>query len=311
MVATEVSTSARSSSTTRLHTILPFAVIYLAWGGTFAAIRVAVSVVPAFLAAGVRFFTAGLLLYAFTRARGAAPPARREWRSLLLLATLVIFIDYAAYFWGERFVASGPAAMIAATIPLITGLLEMLVFRQRPFRWSALLAIAVGISGVLVLVSGQWKGGVPVLPMLALLLGTGAWSLGMVLSRSLPLPSSRAVTSGAEMLIGGTMLLVLAAAHGDFAHIPPIGWRPALALVYLILVGSLLAFTCFVWLLARVSAGKVASHAFVNPVVAVALGAWLLGEPITTATLLGMALILSSVVGILCLPASNPMKPIP
>jgi drug/metabolite transporter (DMT)-like permease len=276
-----------------------FAVVYLAWGGTFLAIRVAVGVVPPFLAAAIRFLTAGVLLYGFMLLRGAPQPTRREWRSLALLGTLVIFLDYSAFFWGERYVSSGTAAVIAGTIPLITGLLEMLVFRQRAFRWSALLTIAIGFCGVAVLVSGQLKGGQPILPSLAMLGGCVAWSLGMVLSRSIPLPSSRAVASGAEMVIGGSLLLLLSAAHGELRHIPHIGWRPALALVYLIFIGSLLAFTCFGWLLKYVSASSVASHAFVNPVVAVALGAWMLGEPVTLATFAGMALILASVIGIL------------
>jgi drug/metabolite transporter (DMT)-like permease len=283
----------------RVRTVLAFAVIYLAWGATFGAIRIAVGVVPPFLAAAIRFLTAGLLLYGFVRLRGAPRPTLREWRSLALLAVLVIFLDYSAYFWGERYVSSGTAAMIAGTIPLITGLLEMLVFRQRAFHWSALLTIVLGFFGVAVLVSGQVKGGQPVLPALAMVGGCVTWSLGMVLSRSIPLPSSRAVTAGAEMIIGGALLLLLAATSGELHHIPHIGWRPALALAYLILIGSLLAFTCFVWLLGQVSAGKVASHAFVNPLVAVGLGAWMLGEPITRAMLAGMALILVSVFCIL------------
>ena len=299
MTVLAVSTNETARSSNRVEKALAFAVIYLAWGATFVAIRIAVGVIPPFLAAAIRFLTAGLLLYGFVRLRGAPRPTRREWRSLALLGTLVIFLDYSAYFWGERYVSSGAAAMIAGTIPLITGLLEMLVFRQRPFRWPALLTIALGFTGVAVLVSGQVNGGQPLLPSLALIGGCVAWSLGMVLSRSIALPSSRAVAAGAEMIIGGTLLLLSAGMTGELRHIPHIGWRPALALIYLIFIGSLLAFTCFVWLLGQVSAGKVASHAFVNPVVAVALGAWLLGEPITRATLGGMALILVSVFCIL------------
>jgi drug/metabolite transporter (DMT)-like permease len=299
MTVLEVSGNETTRTSNRVQKALAFAVIYLAWGATFVAIRIAVGVVPPFLAAAIRFLIAGLLLYGFVRLRGAPRPTLREWRSLALLGTLVIFLDYSAYFWGERYVSSGAAAMIAGTIPLITGLLEMLVFRQRAFCWSALLTIALGITGVAVLVSGQVKGGQPLLPSLALIGGCVAWSLGMVLARSIPLPSSRAVAAGAEMIIGGTLLLLAAAMTGELHHVPHIAWRPALALIYLIFIGSLLAFTCFVWLLGQVSAGKVASHAFVNPVVAVALGAWLLGEPITRATLGGMALILVSVFCIL------------
>ncbi len=299
MTTLTVSDSKRNRTSKRVPTVLAFAVIYLAWGATFVAIRIAVGVVPPFLAAAIRFLIAGLLLYIFVRLRGTPGPTLREWRSLALLGTLVIFLDYSAYFWGERYVSSGTAAMIAGTIPLITGLLEMLVFRQRAFRWSALFAIVLGFCGVAVLVSGQVKGGQPLLPSLVLVGGCVAWSLGMVLSRSIPLPSSRAVAAGAEMIIGGILLLLSAAVTGELHHVPHIAWRPALALVYLIFIGSLLAFTCFVWLLGQVSAGKVASHAFVNPVVAVALGAWMLGEPITRSMLGGMALILVSVFFIL------------
>ena len=295
MTATMVRENVSGQTRQRLGRVLAFAVIYLAWGATFAAIRVAVEVVPPFLAAAVRFLTAGLLLYGFVRMRGAPRPTASEWRSLMLLGFLVIFLDYSAYFWGERYVASGTAAMIAATIPLITGLLEMLVFRHRAFQWSKIAAIAVGFCGVSVLVSTQLKGGQPLLPSLALVGGCIAWSLGMVLSRSIALPPSRAVAAGAEMTIGGSLLLLLSAAKGELGHIPHIGWRPAIALLYLIFIGSLLAFTCFVWLLKQVSATKVASHAFVNPVVAVALGAWILGEPVTRITMAGMALILLSV----------------
>src|ERR1700733_1103617 len=251
MTVLEVSENETTRTSNRVQKALAFAVIYLAWGATFVAIRIAVGVVPPFLAAAIRFLIAGLLLYGFVRLRGAPRPTPREWRSLALLGTLVIFLDYSAYFWGERYVSSGAAAMIAGTIPLITGLLEMLVFRQRAFRWSALLTIALGFTGVAVLVSGQVKGGQPLLPSLALIGGCVAWSLGMVLARSIPLPSSRAIAAGAEMIIGGTLLLLAAAITGELHHVPHIAWRPALALIYLIFIGSLLAFTCFVWLLGQ------------------------------------------------------------
>src|SRR6201996_5193687 len=144
----------RTSRSHRWAIAAAFAVLYIAWGATFLAIRVAVGVVPPFLAAAIRFLTAGVLLYGFMLLRGAPQPTLREWRSLALLGTLVIFLDYSAFFWGERYVSSGTAAVIAGTIPLITGLFEMLVFRQRAFRWSALLTIAIGFCGVAVLVSG-------------------------------------------------------------------------------------------------------------------------------------------------------------
>src|ERR1700756_917201 len=129
VVVSELET-VRSARSHRWAIAAAFAVIYLAWGGTFLAIRVAVGVVPPFLAAAMRFLAAGVLLYGFMLLRGAPQPTLREWRSLALLGTLVIFLDYSAFFWGERYVSSGTAAIIAGTIPLITGLFEILVFPQ-------------------------------------------------------------------------------------------------------------------------------------------------------------------------------------
>ena len=203
--------------------------------------------------------------------------------------------DYGPLFWAEKYLASGVASVLAATVPLITIALEMLAFRQQPFRWSFLGATLLGFVGVSVLMLPDRAHGIPLVPCIAVLLGTAGWCLGSVLQRQMKLPESRPVTSGGAMILGGGLLLLLSAGFGELRPFPHISLRAALALGYLITCGSLLAFTAFVWLLARMPASKVSSYAYVNPVVAIGLGYFVAGEVITTRILLGAALVLVSV----------------
>ena len=298
----------RSASGPRYSTIAliaAFFVIYVVWGTTFLAIRVAVSEVPPLYAAAVRFLVAGLLLYGFVRWRGAPPPNGAEWRSLLLLALLMFVMDYSALFWAERFVPSGVASVLLATMPLTTIALEMLVFRQQPFRARLLFAVVLGFCGTGVLV---WPGRTQhfaVLPCVAILCGAVGWAVGSVLNRSLRLPKSRAVTSGATMLLGGVMLLLLSGIAGELRPWPHVSLRAASALAYLIVFGSIVGFTAFVWLLARLPATLVSSHAYINPVVALALGHFAAGEVVTARMLAGAAVVLLSVVLVLRRPGES------
>ena|SRR5271165_2159042 len=282
-----------------LRVLLAFFAIYVLWGTSFLAIRIAVEEVPPLFAAGTRFFVAGVLLYGFMRWKGQPKPTRPQWRSLAIIGLLMFVAEYGPLFWAEKYVPSGIASVLEATLPLITMLLETLVFRRHRFHWRLLAAILLGFCGVgaLLLPNGQQHFGV--LPCLAILGGATAWSLGAVLNRSLALPESKPLTSGAAMVLGGGMLLVLSACFGELHPLPHVSPRAASALLYLIVCGSLLGFTAFVWLLARMPATRVSSHAYVNPVVAVALGYFIAGEVVTTGTLLGTALVLASVILIL------------
>jgi drug/metabolite transporter (DMT)-like permease len=279
--------------------LLAFFAIYVVWGTSFLAIRIAVLEIPPLFAAGTRFFIAGLLLYAFMRVRGRPRPTASQWRSLALMGLLMFVAEYGPLFWAEKYVPSGIASVLEATLPLITMALEVWVFRRHRFHWPLLAAILMGFFGVgaLLLPNGEQNFGI--VPCLAILAGSATWSLGSVLNRSLDLPDSRPLTAGAAMVLGGGMLLVLSAAFGELHPFPHVSIRAALALLYLIVFGSLVAFTAFVWLLARIPATRVASHAYVNPVVAVALGYFVAGEVVTMRTLLGTALVLASVVLIL------------
>jgi len=283
--------------------LLAFAAIYLLWGATFLAIRVAVLEIPPFFTAGVRFLTAGALLYGFMRLRGQPPPSSAEWRSLALTALFLFVATYGALFWAEQYVPSGPTAVIEATLPLTTIGLEVFVFRHQPFRWRQLGAVALGFGAVAWLLLKGGRESFTVLPCLAILGGGIAWSLGAVLTRSMPRPASPPLTAGAQMMLGGAVLLVLSLATGELHAAPHISLRAAVALLYLIVGGSWLGFTAYVWLLARMPATRVASHAYVNPLVAVALGYLVAGEELTPRMLLASCLVLASVFVILKDPA--------
>jgi drug/metabolite transporter (DMT)-like permease len=279
-----------------LRMVLAFLAIYLIWGSTFLAIRTTVLLVPPWFSAGVRFFTAGVILFGFTQLRGAAWPSLREWRNLTLIGLLMFSVTYGALFWAEQFVPSGITSVLEATLPLFTVILEVFILRQQRFRWRIAIALAVGFSGVVLMMLRTGQQSFAIVPCLVILGGSLSWTLGAVLTRSLPLPASRTVTAGAEMMLGGGVLLVVSLVSGELRPFPAIPMKAALSLVYLIVAGSLIGFTAFVWLLGRMPASRVASHAYVNPVVAIALGYFIGGEQITMRTLAGAVLVVGSVV---------------
>jgi drug/metabolite transporter (DMT)-like permease len=272
---------------------LAFFAIYVLWGGTFLAIRVAVLEIPPLFTAGLRFFVAGSVLYSFMRLRGEKSPSPVEWRSIGIIALFMFVVTYGPLFWAVQYVPSGITSVIEATLPITTLALEVFVFRQQPFHLGMLGSVTLGFAGVALLL---FKGGnAPILPCLVILASGVAWSTGAVLTRSMPLPRSRPLTSGGSMLLGGIVLLALSGLSGEANPLPYIPLRAGIALVYLILAGSLIAFTSYVWLLGRMPATRVASHAYVNPIVAIALGYFVAGEQLTLRDILASLLILLSV----------------
>ncbi len=295
----QVTKAEPSTRSFRVRMFLAFFSIYFLWGTTFLAIRIAVEQLPPVFAAGTRFAIAGIVLLGFMLSRGEARPTARQWRNLLVLSLLMFVAEYGPLFWAEKFVPSGVVSVLAATIPILTLALEIFVLRQQKWRLSLAAATLLGFGGVGVLLLPGGPQHFPLVPCLAILCGCTTWSLGSVLSRSMDLPAARPVTAGATMMLGGGILLLISAALGEMHPMPHVSLRAGLALLYLIVFGSLLAFTAFVWLLARMPATRVASHAYVNPIVAVALGYFAAGEPVTLRTLAGTALVLISVFMIL------------
>ena len=279
-------------------TVLAFAAIYIVWGSTFLAIRVVVQTVPVFLAAGLRFAIAGLLLFLWIRLRGGARLSRLEWKNVSVLGALLFLVPYAGLFWAEKTLPSGVASVLVATIPLWTVFLEAIVFRAHRLHPAQWVAIALGFAGVVVVGTGGNESGrrFAPLPCLALMGSAISWSLGTVVSKRLKLPESKAMSSGAQMLAGGVLLLLFSTLAQEFRPAPRLDVPAALALIYLITAGSIAGFTAYTWLLGRMPATTVASYAYVNPVVALLLGHILGGEAISGQTLWGSAITVVSVI---------------
>lgn len=283
--------------------LLAFAIIYLVWGSTYLAIRIGVREIPPFLMAGLRFTVAGAVMWAWMRVSGTPGPTLREWRDASVLGTLMFLIDYACLFWAEQRVPSGIAAVILAMIPVCITLLEIAWLRRQRLTLRLALGLAIGIIGVVVLMNPSAALGEAPLNhrgVLALLVSCCGWSVGTIVAMRLTLPASKPMSAAAQMLSGGVQLLVLAAIAGEFTHfraqeISSAAW---LSLIYLIVAGSIISYTAYVWLLHYESPTKVGTYAYVNPVVAVILGGTLGGETIGRRTILGTALILISVAAI-------------
>ncbi len=293
-------------------TLLAFAIIYLVWGSTFLAIRVGVREVPPFLLAAMRFLVSGLVLYAWTLARGEPSPTPRQWRSASLLAILIFVLDYGLLFWAEQRVPSGIAAVMMATIPVFMALSEIVLLRTQRLTPRLALALLIGIAGVAMLTvpSLRLSAAPPINPAgaIALIVAAISFALSSALSRKLPLPPSKVMSSGAQMLAGGVLLALTAAALGEFRNFHPLTVSRGvwLSLLYLIVAGSIVAFTAYVWLIHHESPTKVGTYAYVNPVVAVLIGYFLGGESLGLRTILGSVLVLVSVLVITTDPARKP-----
>jgi drug/metabolite transporter (DMT)-like permease len=278
-----------------MRVVLAFGAIYVLWGTTFLAIRIAVLEFPPLFTAGLRFFIAGTLLYAYMRVRGQPNPEAIEWRNLALISICMFVVTYGAIFWAEQYVSSGVTSVIEAALPIIAIILEMFVFRTQRFEVRLFGAVLVGFCGVALLFIDNRAQQLAVLPCLAILAGGIAWSVGAVLSGQLTLPRSKPMTAAIEMMLGGAVLLLLSAICGEMRPFPRLSLRAGLALAYLIVFGSLIAYTAYVWLLGRMSVTRVASHAYINPLIAVALGYFAAGEIVTLRTLMSALLVLGSV----------------
>lgn len=292
--------------------LLAFAIIYFVWGSTFLAIRIGVREVPPLILAAMRFFVAGIALYGWMLARGERSPKPREWASTTLLALIIFVFDYGSLFWAEQRVPSGLAAVMLALIPVFMALSEIIFLRTQRLTVRLASALLIGIAGVAVLVSPSLNlGGAPIdrAGAAALIFASISWSAASVLARKLPLPSSKVMSSGAQMLAGGILLAAAAGGLGEFRNFHPssVSREVWLSLLYLIVAGSIIGFTAYVWLIHHESPTKVGTYAYVNPLVAVLIGYFLGGEALGPRTILGTLFVLISVVVITTTPAKKPV----
>ncbi|HXJ36957.1 MAG TPA: EamA family transporter [Candidatus Eisenbacteria bacterium] len=288
----------RSAVTSRVWAAL--LVVYVVWGSTYLAIRIAIETLPPFLMAAVRFLVAGTVLYAWAIRRGDRArdvPGWPQWRATAIIGAALMLGGNGGVVWAEGRIASGIAALLVATLSLWMALITWLVEGVRPSR-LALVGLPLGFAGLALLIGPVETTGIDPLGVAVCALASLSWAAGSIYSRHAPLPRRSLVATAMEMICGGVWLLLAGLAKGEWALVRPAAFSAASvgALVYLIVMGSLLAFSAYIWLLREAPTSLVATYAYVNPVVAVALGWLVKDEPISARMVVAGAVILFSVV---------------
>lgn len=295
--------------TTPWSVLAAFAAVYLIWGSTYLAIRVSLETLPPFAMAAVRFLIAGALLYGWSRWRGAARPRAVEWRSAAIIGGFLLLGGNGLVVWAEQTVPSGIAALVVATVPLFMVALDWML-GNRPSA-AVVCGLALGFAGVAVLVGPSRLGAglesVPFDPagILGLIMASLLWSIGSLYAKRAPAPEAPLLGIGMQMFLGGVLLAGVSLALGESIAVERVSARSIGALGYLIVFGAIIGFSAYVWLLKVASTSKVVTYAFVNPVVAVALGWWLAGEELSGRTLLAAAII---VFGVFLITTARPAR---
>ncbi|HEY0753550.1 MAG TPA: drug/metabolite exporter YedA [Ktedonobacteraceae bacterium] len=276
----------------RLAIIVSLIVLYILWGGTYLGMRVALQSFPPFLLAGIRFLIAGAVMFAFLRARGAAMPARKEWLGTLLIGALLLVGGNGGVTFAEQWVPSGLTAVALGAVPLWAALFAGFFGRwPSRFEW---LGLVLGFAGLLLLNLGHGLSATNPLGTIVLLFAPISWALGSILSQRVSLPKGF-MASAAQLLCGGALLVTIGLASGErITQVPT--WPAIWAMLFLIVGGTWIAYTAYGYLLSHVRASLATSYAYVNPLVAVALGVWLGGETLNLTGVLATIIILSGVI---------------
>jgi drug/metabolite transporter (DMT)-like permease len=290
----------------RLALVSAFAIVYIVWGSTFLAIRFAIETLPPFLMAAVRFLVAGSLVYAWARfVGGASAPGRAQWRGAAIVGVLLLLGGNGLLVWSELRVPSGVAALLVGTVPCFMALIEWL--RPGGSRPAGLVVagLALGLLGLFWLVGPETLlggGRVDFVGAVVVVVGSFSWALGSIYSRHVATPASPFLATAMQMLAGGIALLALSASLGEpwTFELEAVSLRSALGLLYLIVLGSIVAFSAYIWLLRVSTPARVSTYAYVNPVVAVFLG-WALADEEVTARMLVAAIVIVSAVALITL----------
>lgn len=301
----------RAPTPSKAELVLAFAIVYLVWGSTYLAIRFAIDTLPPFLMASVRFFIAGGALYAWMRlVRGSPPPTRAQWRSTAVIGVLLLFGGNGLVVWAETRVASGVTALLVGIVPCWMVLIDWL--RPGGTRPGSKVAVGLvlGLAGLFWLVGpDELLGGgrTDLVGAGAVLLASLSWAAGSIYSRHATVPDSPFLSTAMQMLAGAVALAVLGLALGEPWRFDPAAFslRSVLALGYLIVFGSIVAFSAYVWLLQASTPARVSTYAYVNPVVAVILG-WLLADEALTARMIVAAGVIVSGVAMITLAPRTP-----
>lgn len=289
----------------KIKIILAFGAIYLIWGSTYLAIRFAIETIPPFFMMGCRSLLAGGILYTWARLRGDERPEPAQWMTAAVVGTLLFLGGHGALAWSEQVVPSGVAALIVATTPIWMTVLQALRYHDNPLTGRVIIGLVFGFLGVALLAEpSEVFGGTPVdqIGAVVLLSGTLCWSIGAVFMKKANLPKSSTLTAGMNLLSGGGSLLILSYLSSETVVLTSVSLRSLVSLLYLIVFGSIVTFTAYIWLIKETSLARVSTHAFVNPVVAVLVG-WIAGGEFLSQRILTAALLM--VLGVAAIVTQN------
>lgn len=279
--------------------VAAFAAIYLIWGSSYISIHFAIQTIPPFLMTGFRFASAGGLLIGWALLRGTPLPTRANWRAAAIVGGIMFLINNSAIVWAQGHgVSSGITAVLVATVPMWIVLLNWL----KPggvFPGSIVIAgLALGLAGIIILLNPDSQVTLNLVGAVVVLIGAFAWAYGSLYAKTAALPKSSFLSIGMQLFCGGAMQLFLSLVTGELNSFNPadVSTTSILATIYLAVVSSMIAYSAFVWLMRVAAPEKVATYAYVNPVVAVFLGWLLANEPLTPRTLIASAIIIASVV---------------
>jgi drug/metabolite transporter (DMT)-like permease len=292
------SRSTRSDQKTASYLQVAFALaaIYLIWGSTYLAIRYAVEAIPPLLMMGLRHFTAGAMLYAWLRWRGTPAPLGSHWKAAMIAGAIFFLGAHGSLAWAEERVPSGLAALLNATLPLWIVLLTWMQGQRRVLSRAVLAGLVLGFVGVVVLIGpASLQAGAGLFYTGVVLVGALLWAVGTIYTQRATLPESAMLSAAMQMLAGGVALFAASLLIGERVHASQLTIKSVLSLAYLIVFGSLIAFSAFTWLHQVAPAARISTFAYVNPVVAVFLGWFLAGEAIGVRTIVATAIILSGV----------------
>jgi drug/metabolite transporter (DMT)-like permease len=286
------------SSTLKL--ILAFAAVYIIWGSTYLGIRIAIESIPPFLMAGTRFVIAGSILYIIARIKSNEKLTLIHWRSGLIIGGLLLLGGNGGVVWAEQFVPSGLTALLVSTVPIWIIIMNWMLPNGEKITLKTVIGVFLGFIGLFLLVNPHdltKSGGVDLIGAGVLLFATFTWAIGSIYSNHAVLPKSKIMTVAIEMISGGILLLIFSFITGDVSKfsIEEVSTRSVLSLIYLIIFGSIIAFTAYMWLLGAAGPSKATTYAYVNPVVALLLGWFFVDEIITMEIVIAMVIILTAV----------------
>ena len=279
---------------TKWQLIAGFLVVYIVWGSTYLAIHWGVETIPPFGMGAVRFLLAGSMLYAWSRFRGAEKPTKRQWQASAVIGTLLLFVGNGAVSWASQRVSSGLTSVLVATVPLWLVLCEL--WQGKRPDVIKVVGVLIGLGGVAMLVMPTGTTAtVDPIGAVVLALGSLSWTIGSLFSRTAKQSPSPSLAIAMQMLVGGSMLLTLSLGLGEWSSEVHVSARSAASLLYLIVFGSLIGFSTYMWLLKVASPAAVGTYAYVNPAVAVLLGVLFAGERLPAQAVAAMTVILGGV----------------